>query len=235
MLPADMAAALMLPSPRLRGQLVVVLNVRMFSPDFQVAGKDLFFAFLKRDSPYGADSLFGMSDEALGSRLFNAATYSSALFRLLYQTRGLWFAPNPQATFQVLFERVFGDTTDKDLKDAILKSRVESFYAPRQWMESDPQVSKLLELARNATSQGGRVLVLMAPQNPQFLPTSEAELQLRRNVGHLEVLLNEIGGVRFHSFVDAYPADYFLDHCHLSPQGNEKFAQAIVEQMEGHP
>lgn len=235
MLPADMAAALMLPSPRLTNHLIVVLNVRMFSPDFQVAGRDFFFSFLKKESPYSGDPLFRISDEALGSRLFNAATQSSTLFRLLYQMRGLWFTPNPQAAFQVLFERAFGEATDGDLKEAILRSRVQSFYAPRLWMESDVQISKLLELARSAISQGGRILVVMAPQNPQFLPTPEAALQLRRNVARLEVLLKEIDGVRFHSFVDAYPTEYFLDHCHLSPQGNETFARAIIEQMEEQP
>lgn len=51
MLPADMVGALTLAPKMIGGPLVVVLNVRMFSPEFQVAEKEFFFPFLKKESP----------------------------------------------------------------------------------------------------------------------------------------------------------------------------------------
>jgi hypothetical protein len=157
---------------------------------------------------------------------------SSTLFKTLYQARGFWFSPNPQAAFQRLVERIFGDPLDADLRDAILRSRVESYYAPRLWKETDLQILKLLQLVRHASAQGSRALVVMAPQNVHFFETQESIPQLQENVERLSALLSGVSGVRFRSFLETYPPEYFLDHCHLSPQGNQKFAEAIAKEME---
>lgn len=228
MLPTDMEAITSELPTDFGGRVVIILNARMFSPEYQSPATERFFPFLNRRARIDGIASQTTDDVRLGGLLFDTLSERSVLFRTLHQLRGFWFTPSPEGRIQQTIETFFGYEGEGDLKEAILRQKVAPFYAPRVWSKDEPQVRALLAMVTELTARHIPVSVIFSPQNPDYTVPPSTSGSLGENVARLRGWIEEAVGSRLYSFVDTRPPDSFLDHCHLTPEANASFADEIV-------
>ena len=228
MLPADMTALVSHLPHDYRGGVVVILNARMFSSEFQLPNSARFFPFLKPLQQPETLSPESSDDVRLGNALFETLSKNSVLFRSLHQLRGYWFVPSPEGAIQRVIEDLSGYEGEGDLKEAILRQKVAPFYAPRVWSRDDPQIQELLAMVSDLASRRIPVTVVFSPQNPDFIMSPSDQATFTENVSRLGGWAQKAGATHVHLFADRWGSDSFLDHCHLTPEANARLAQDIV-------
>jgi hypothetical protein len=212
---------------------VIVLNFRMFAAEFAAPGKALSRDFLRPELE-GAlpDATLGGREDALGDRLSASAARHSALARTAWQLQPLWYFPTRRDAFRRLLEPAHGGAAEEntDLQEAALHLKVDPYYRDR-WDTASPafrSLGALLEAARGRRDV--QTIVVLTPQNPEFAGDTETFAGNRRVLAEFVARHCPPGGasVAYRDLADRFPSERFLDHCHLTPEGNREYAQILL-------
>jgi len=214
-------------------RVVLVVNVRMLASeldrDGQRVSRDFLLPALPPSSRAELVPAATSRGEAIGTRLYGAAASASVLFRLSQQLRALWYYPTPADARQRLVEVVFGKPPTGDVEEAALRMRVEGFYQ-ELWREDAPAVRALRRLIPALRHADPRLLVVFSPQNPSYMARGGPELE----AANANLLRTIVGPGASGSFVDlssAFGEALFLDHCHLTAEGNLRLAEEIDRRL----
>jgi hypothetical protein len=214
---------------------VIVLNFRMFAAEFAAPGKALSRDFLLpelRAEGSPPDPALAGRDDALGDRLSAGAARYCALARTAWQLQPLWYFPTRRDAFRRLLEPAHGGPAEEntDLQDAALHLKVDPYYRDR-WDTGSPAfhaLGALLEAARS--HRDVQTIVVLTPQNPEFVGDPAIFAWNRRVLGEFVARHGQPGegSVAYRDLADRFPAGRFLDHCHLTPEGNREYAQILL-------
>jgi hypothetical protein len=208
---------------------VIVLNVRMFAAEFAAPGKAVSRDFLRPELEGGVpDATLGRREDALGEGLSTSAARYCALARTAWQLQPLWYFPTRRDAFRRLLEPASAAADENtDLQEAALHLKVDPYYRDA-WDTSSPAFRALGALLEAARSRGtNQTIVVLTPQNPEFVADAATFDRNRR-------VLSEFVGARmgasvaYRDLAKAFPPEKFLDHCHLTPEGNREYAQALL-------
>ena len=217
-------------------RVVLVVNVRMLASELDHEGQRVSRDFLLPALPPGSRAELvpaaAPQGEAIGTRLYGGAASASALFRLSQQLRALWYYPTPADARQRLVEAIFGKPPVGDVEEAALRMRVEGFYQ-ELWREDAPAARALRRLVPALRRVDPRLLVVFSPQNPSYLAKGGPELP----AANADLLRTIVGQGASGSFVDlsaAFGEELFLDHCHMTAEGNLRLAEEIDRLLGSH-
>lgn len=213
-------------------EALVLLNVRMFARRFEAGPKALSRDFL---APIGSSALVDArrssptEEERLAHRIDDGASRLLALFRLTRAASASWWFPSRKHAVQRLIEKALPSEDDPDLASATLRMTVAEYYAPRAWNGDSEAFRSLDRLLRGLAARGTRSIVVLAPQNPEFMAEVAATPFLADNRALLarRVAAALSGRGVFVDLADRLPAKDFLDHCHLTAEGNARAALEI--------
>ena len=127
------------------------------------------------------------------------------------------------------------DEEPRGLRRAVHRGRVAPHFLETDPGEDNLQVGYLRRAGDLLSSASRETLFFVTPLNEEYLlpgadesPVIEAAVPLRRLVG-----AGEAGtSLRFLNFDDhVFTADAFLDHCHLTPQGNRTLARRLLRAL----
>ena len=217
-------------------RVVLVVNVRMLASELDREGQRVSRDFLLSALPPASRAELvpvpAAQGEAIGPRLFEGAASVSALFRLSQGLRTLWYYPTPADARQRLVERLFGRPPMGDVEEAALRLRVEGFYQ-EAWREDTPAAHALRRLIPALRNADPRLLVVFSPQNPSYRTKGGPELA----AANASLLRTIVEGEAPGAFVDlsaAFEEELFLDHCHLTIEGNLRLAEEIDQRLGSH-
>ncbi|MCM3876090.1 MAG: hypothetical protein NEA02_06685, partial [Thermoanaerobaculia bacterium] len=171
-------------------------------------------------------------ETAIGARLYGGAASASVLFRLTQQLRTIWYYPTPADARQRLVESVFGKPPMGDVEEAALRMRVEGFYQ-EPWREDARAARTLRRLIPALCRADPRLLVVFSPQNPSYIAKGGPELA-GANANLLRAIVGQGGSGSFVDLSAAFPEELFLDHCHLTAEGNLRLAEEIDRRLGSH-
>jgi len=214
-------------------RVVLVVNVRMLASELDRDGQRVSRNFLLPALPPASRAELvpapAAQGEAIGARLYAGAATVSALFRLSQQLRTLWYYPTPQDARQRLVETVFGKPPVGDVEEAALRMRVEGFYQ-EVWREDAPAAHALRRLIPALRRADPRLLVVFSPQNPSYRTKGGPELA----AANANLLRTIVEGEAPGAFVDlsaVFGEEFFLDHCHMTAEGNLRLAEEIDRRL----
>ena len=226
------------PAPK---RVILILNFRMFAPQFEKGPEGLSRVFFKGDLPPEISSLLN-DPSASGQSQFNSQVDNLIvrhwfLFRASQLLRTLWYFPSQKDVFQKILEDLLKQQEDPDLKEAALKLKISSFYQANSWNRESLPFQALDRLLDNLTRQGVPTLVVLTPQNLRFLSGIVDLTSFRKNRKFLAAFMKKHRGplLTYRDWADRYPAGLFLDHCHLTPDGNQKLAQDLIQALPKGP
>ena len=210
--------------------VILLLNFRMFArtwePEASAGSRDALLPAalaLRR----GAGKASG-STGRLDSRLYESAAGTSSFFLVTQVLRARLFVPTRKDAIERALARLLPSAEDDDLAASVLRLKVAPIYEDRDWNAASPAFASLGRiLARRRTS--GRTLVALAPQNP----SETAGIAPGRLRSNRELLKTAVEGAltangAYLDLADALPEDAFLDHCHLTGEGNARLAGALA-------
>lgn len=209
-------------------RLLVVLNVRMFAPEFADPAKSIARDFLipALARPPAADGV-PVRPQTLEDGLAEWSARISCLARTAWQLQPLWYFPTRRDAFRRLLEPEPGEAS-RDVEEAALHLKVDPYYRGR-WDPASPAFRALAALLDEARGREAAVVVL-TPQNPDFVSDRETFAANRRVLGAFLAARNDPFFV-FLDLADAFPSDRFLDHCHLTPAGNREYAETLLRSL----
>jgi hypothetical protein len=221
--------------PHAPARRLIVLNVRMFAAEFASSGKALSREFLLPElESAGAppDPALARRDDALGGSLSAGAARHSVLARTAWQLQPLWYFPTRRDAFRRLLEPAHGGAAegDADLQEAALHLKVDPYYRDR-WDPSSVAFRALGALLEAARRRGDvQTIVVLTPQNPEFVGDTATFASNRRVLSEFVARHSQPGGasVAYRDLGEQFPSDRFLDHCHLTPDGNREYAQILL-------
>ena len=204
---------------------ILLINMRMLSDVFNTPAKAFF------NSNLALNSTLETTEQAAGDVIFDTLAKSLVSFRRLQQLRSLWFMPNPESVFQRMIEQ-FSPVKDRDFKEMTLRQKVSQFYQSKTPDNQDyffVALNKILELYMKNNQS---LLIVFSPQNPEFVYGRNIKELLNSKISAIsnEVARYQTAKIKFTSYAEAYKrSDIFLDHCHLTPEGNKLFAKDLVK------
>jgi hypothetical protein len=207
--------------------VLLLLNFRMFAPEFE-SGKTAYsrpFLSLRNPPPDSA------------SRAESFLLRHWVLFRVTRLLRTLWYEPSQKDFFQRILENTLHLESDPDIQQAALVMKAASFYPSKSW---DPQGAPLQSLDRvlqNLSRLHIPITVVLTPQNPTFLGKRFDRSSFTANRLTLRKLLQKHLGpdLQYLDWADRYPSQTFLDHCHLTPDGNAQLARDLWSVLKIKP
>lgn len=223
--------------PRPPARRLIVLNVRMFAAEFAAPGKALSREFLRPELQGEVlDAMLPRRDDALGDSLSAGAARLSVLARTAWQLQPLWYFPTRRDAFRRLLEPAHGGAEEEstDLQEAALHLKVDPYYRDR-WDSSSVAfhaLGALLEAARRRDDS--QTILVLTPQNPAFVGDTETFAWNRRVLAEFVARHSQPGGasVAYRDLADRFSSDRFLDHCHLTPDGNREYAQILLALLD---
>jgi hypothetical protein len=211
-------------------QVVLILNMRMFAADFE-KGQALSRSFLLPDLPLEFQTALSHKGKfPLDERMEAWLCLHWVLFREAKLLRTLWYYPSQKDFFQSSLEKWLGSQDDQDLREAALKLKVAPYYAPHVWNPQSAPFKSLDRLLKGLHHSHIPVLVLFTPQNFPFLDDPFDARDFSKNQRVLASLLKnpQYGPLRYLDWSGRFPPNLFLDHCHLTPEGNLLLASDLV-------
>lgn len=210
--------------------IVLLLNFRMFAPTWETeasaSSRDAFLPVAmsgRREIP-AADAARGRLD----ARLYESAAGASSLFLVTQVLRARLFVPTRKDAIERGLARLLPAAEDDDLAASVLRLRIAPIYEDRDWNPTSPAFSSLGRILARRRS-AGRTLVALVPQNPSETAAIAPE-RLRSNRDLLRrTVVGALGADgAWIDLSDTLPQDAFLDHCHLTGEGNARLAEALV-------
>lgn len=225
-------------------KILLLLNFRMFAKDFNEGSKALSRNFLLGDLPADIQKRLASdpspsAEAQLSDWLYTDMCFHWTLFRETQMAKILWYYPSQKDFYQRLLERAVGkNEIQSEIIEAALKQKVAPYYQSFLW---DPQGLPFISLKKALDQWTGKhipVLVILTPQNQKFLGSYLDKPSFEKNRKALAALLKPYAssGVIYEDWADRYPQAFFLDHCHLTPEGNQRFAGDLTGFIEkGRP
>jgi len=203
-------------------QVLLILNARMFAPQYRSGTQALSREFLQ---PYLAGDRNGLSLPGWG----DSAERHWALFRVAQLFKTLWYVPTQKAAIQRWLESLGLGPADEDLRLELLKRQIAPFYDPAPWDELSPPFQALDRLLEDVRGRGLPVLVAFSPQNASFLGSDLDQAAFRRNRERLGGFIRArlADPKDYLDLAEGWDPSLFLDHCHLTPEGNRKLASRL--------
>lgn len=222
-------------------KILLLLNFRMFSKDLAEGPKALSRSFLLSnlrgdiqrrvlpDPPLSAEA-------RLSDRLYADMCDGWFLFRETQMAKTLWYYPSQKDFFQRQLERVVGrNDMEADIIEAALKQKVAPYYQPYLWDKGALPLTCLRDILDQWAQLHIPVVVVLTPQNQKYLGSYLDKPSFNENrkilAGILKPYLNR--GMTYQDWANRYPSTSFLDHCHLTPDGNQQYAKDLAALLEG--
>jgi len=218
-------------------KILLVLNFRMFAQDFASGTKALSRDFLRVDLPASLVSTLGTDpkktdENRLSDRLYDFLCRRCFLFRETQMAKTLWYYPTQKDFFQRQLERVMGPPKeDEDLVEASLKLKIASYYQAYHWPPDALPYESLGLLLDKLKQSGIPVEVVLSPQNSGFLGDYLDRPSYEYNRKNLKLFMKTHGfaGMDYQDWSSRYEPRFFLDHCHLTPEGNQAYARDLSD------
>ncbi len=222
----------------------VLLNFRLFAASFEPpadalsreallpsSAEDLRAA--RRSAAPATSATAAKTGDALGRRLYESAADVSRLFLVSQALRARVLAPSRKDVVERSLARLLPAAEDEDLTASLLRLRIAPFYEDRDWNPDSPAFASLRRLLSRRANGAGATVVVLVPQNPG----ETASLAPSRLAGNRALVRSAAESVlgprgRFVDLVDALPAGAFLDHCHLTGEGNARLAGELAFAMD---
>ncbi len=222
-------------------KILLLLNFRMFSREFAEGFKALSRDFLLTDLPEDIQKRLAPEtppgqEARLSDGLYQGMCDHWVLFRETQAAKTLWYYPSQKDFFQRLLEGVVGrNDMEADILEAALKQKVAPYYQAYSW---DPDalpltcLKRILDLWSRARLP---VTVVLTPQNERFLGSYLDKPSFQKNRKTLSSFLKTYTrrGMVYKDWSGKYPSSFFLDHCHLTPEGNRRYAADLQVLLEG--
>jgi hypothetical protein len=216
-------------------RIILLLNFRMFSKDFAEGSKALSRNFLLADLPVDVQKRVApdtppSAEAQLSDKLYAGICDDWFLFRETQMAKTLWYYPSQKDFFQRVLEKVVGkNEAQSDIIEAALKQKVAPYYQAYLW---DPQALPFTCLKRVLDQWVGQhisVSVILTPQNSKYLGSYLDKPSFDKNRKALAVFMKTYTkqGITYQDWADRYPSNFFLDHCHLTPEGNQQYANDL--------
>lgn len=206
------------------GLVLILLNYRMFAPEFdkESAAASRSFLVAGRDGSGEPPSL------SLQVETF--AQEHWGLFRSTQLLKSIWYFPTQKAFFQKQLERVVPRPEEDDLAGAALKFKVAPYYRGVIWHLDTPAFRSLGRLLAGVQAARIPSLLVLTPQNTAYLEgVLDPSLFAANRALLADVMRRHAGpGVRYFDWADRYPATSFLDHTHLTRDGNDRYAADLT-------
>ncbi len=221
-------------------RILLLLNFRMFSKDFVQGPKAVSRSFLRKNIPPEFQGRFtAVSSESreseLSDRLYEEFCAHWFLFRETQMFKTLWYYPSQKDFYQRLLETaVPRSETQSDMAEAALKLKLASYYQAYDWEPRSPSFECLGRTLDRWTKSGVRVTVVLTPQNREFLGDALDGPSFEKNRQTLAVFLKAytVSSLIYLDWSARYPPSLFLDHCHLNPEGNERYAGDLASLLD---
>jgi len=217
-------------------KILLLLNFRMFSKEFGEGKKAISRHFLLSNLSADLQKKLASdpppTEEAqLSDRLYAWMCDHWFLFRETQAAKVLWYYPSQKDFFQRGLEHfVKKNEAQSDIIEAALKQKVVSYYQPYLWDPSALPLTCLKKVLDDWTKQHIPVEVVLTPQNRKFLGSDLDKPSFEKNRKTLESFMKAYrpAGLIYRDWADRYPSSFFLDHCHLTPEGNEQYAKDLA-------
>ena len=213
----------------------------MFAQDFAGGPKALSRYFLKSGLPPDIRSRLGSdpkeTDESrLSDRLYDFFCRHWFLFRETQMFKTVRYYPSQKDFFQRLLEGVLGRTEEEtDLAESALKLKVASYYQPYLWDKNGLPFVALKKTLDLWAEKGIPAEVVLTPQNEKYLGPYLDKPSFQKNRAALAAFMRAYSGkgIRYSDWADRYPSGLFIDHCHMRPEGNQKYARDLLSLRNG--
>ena len=215
------------PAPQ---QVLLLLNARMFAPQYRSGTQALSREFLE---PYLGGDRGGLPQPGWG----DGAERHWALFRVAQLFKTLWYVPTQKAAIQRWLESLGLGPADEDLRLELLKRQVAPFYDPAPWEESSLPFRSLDRLLGDLRERGLPVFVAFTPQNAAFLgpDLDQAAFRLNRERLGRFVRARLADPTQYLDLAEGWDPTLFLDHCHLTAEGNQSLATRLWTALSRKP
>jgi len=216
-------------------KILLILNMRMFAPEFLQGSKALSRAFFREEFPPEVSASFKPEKPSeVGALVENWSCRHWVLFRTCNLLKTLWYFPSRKDFFQSLLENL-GPPPDEDLRQASLKFKIAPYYEYRPWDADSIPFQSLDRFLRRLSKAQVPVQVILTPQNLDFLGGLLNRDGFAQNRKFLASFLGNKKDrfIRYEDWSGRYPSRYFLDHCHLTPEGNAKMASDLRVLLQG--
>ncbi len=223
------------------GKVILLLNFRMFSKEFNEGPKALSRNFLLGDLPDDVKAKVAPAEapsqeSQLSDRLYARMAEHWFLFRETQMAKTLWYYPSQKDFFQRFLERLVGkNDTQSEIVEAALKQKIASYYQPYFWEKEDLPLACLKRVLNGWTANHVPVIVVLTPQNKKFLGSYLDKPSFEKNRKTLATFMKPYlkRGITYQDWADKYPASAFLDHCHMTPEGNQLYAEDLTTLLAG--
>ncbi len=221
--------------------ILLLLNFRMFSKEFNEGPKALSRSFLLGELPAPLRSRFAPEvppslETSLGDWLYGGFCRHWVLFREAQALRNLWYYPSRTDFFQRILEKIMGmNESQSDIAEAALIRKIRPYYQAGPWEKGGLPFTCLRSALEEWSKRKIPVTVVLTPQNAGFIGKDLDQPSFEKNRKMLADLFRTQGpsGVRYEDWSRKYPGNDFLDHCHMTPEGNERYAQDLVGLIGG--
>jgi hypothetical protein len=226
------------PQPK---KILLLLNFRMFAKDFDSGAKALSRDFLSENLPPAILSGLGTDpkktdENRLSDRLYDFLCRHCFLFRETQMMKTLWYYPSQKDFFQRQLEKVMGLPKEgADLAEASLKLKIAAYYQAYLWPEKGLSFQSLDLLLETLKGSHIPVEVVLTPQNPSFLGDYLDRPSFAANRKTLQRFMkaHAFDGLEYRDWSGRYEPGLFLDHCHLTPEGNRVYATDLAAILMG--
>jgi hypothetical protein len=208
----------------------------MFAPQFREGPAALSRGIFTENLPPGERTRLATHDttESRIARAMEGLASHWTTFRVAQLLKSRWTLPSRTAALQRALERVTPRRVDADLEQAVLKSKVASYYEATPWDASSLPFRSLGRIVERLASQGTRVIVVLSPQNLAFLEGIVDREALESNRQRLaRFMADRADGAVYLDWATRFPEELFLDHCHLTAEGNVRFARDLASAVLG--
>lgn len=200
-------------------RVLLLLNFRMFAPEFESGKTSVSRPYLNlHEVP--VDS---------AARIESFLLRHSALFRVTRLLRTLWYQPSQKDFFQRILENTLHLESDPDIQQAALVMKVTPYYPSKTWDPKGAPFQSLERVISNLRTHHIPVMVVLTPQNPSFFGKrfDLASFDANRRLLQTFFQKGQAHGFRYLDWATHYPPTDFLDHCHLTAEGNARYAKDL--------
>ena len=209
----------------------------MFAKDFAEGPKALSRDFLLTDLPEDiqkrvASDPAPTAEAQLSDRLYAGMCDGWFLFRETQMAKALWYYPSQKDFFQRQLERVIPPSEEQsDILEAALKQKVAPYYQPYLWDKDGLPLTCLKRILDQWARQHIEATVVLTPQNQEYLGGYLDSTSFEKNRKTLAALMKPYArmGITYQDWANRYPSTSFLDHCHLTPEGNQRYADDLAK------